>query len=36
MGRPVGEYHDAHAAAAKWDRYAECGYTVQGKRSGVV
>ncbi|KAL6154061.1 hypothetical protein ACJBU6_07347 [Exserohilum turcicum] len=33
MGRPVGEYHDAHAAAAKWDRYAECGYTVQGTTS---
>lgn len=31
MGRPVGEFFDAYASAAKWDRYAEAGYSVQGK-----
>lgn len=31
MGRPVGEYIDARICAAKWDRYAEAGYNVQGK-----
>ncbi|KAG9195671.1 aldehyde dehydrogenase (NAD+) [Alternaria panax] len=30
MGRPVGEFIDAHASAAKWDRHAEAGYSVQG------
>lgn len=32
MGRPVGEFFDAYAAAAKWDRYAEVGYSVQGEK----
>ena len=31
MGRPVGEFIDAYASAAKWDRYAEAGYSVQGR-----
>jgi aldehyde dehydrogenase (NAD+) len=31
MGRPIGEFIDAHASAAKWDRYAEAGYSVQGR-----
>jgi acyl-CoA reductase-like NAD-dependent aldehyde dehydrogenase len=30
MGRPIGEFFDAYASAAKWDRYAEAGYSVQG------
>ncbi|CAN9129962.1 unnamed protein product [Alternaria alternata] len=33
MGRPVGEFIDAYASAAKWDRYAEAGYSVQGTTS---
>lgn len=32
MGRPVGLFFDAHAAAEKWERYAECGYNVQGEQ----
>ena len=31
MGRPIDAFFDAHASAAKWDRYAEAGYSVQGK-----
>jgi acyl-CoA reductase-like NAD-dependent aldehyde dehydrogenase len=31
MGRPIGAFIDAHASASKWDRYAEAGYSVQGK-----
>ena len=31
MSRPIGAFFDAHASAAKWDRYAEAGYSVQGK-----
>lgn len=30
MGKPLGSFFDAYACAAKWDRYAEAGYTVQG------
>ncbi|KAF7448492.1 PutA NAD-dependent aldehyde dehydrogenase [Pyrenophora tritici-repentis] len=32
MGRPVTEFFEGNAAAAKWDRYAEIGYNVQGRR----
>ncbi|KAJ5041494.1 aldehyde dehydrogenase domain-containing protein [Bipolaris maydis] len=35
MGRPVGEFFDAYAAAAKWDRYAESGYNVQAGTTSV-
>jgi acyl-CoA reductase-like NAD-dependent aldehyde dehydrogenase len=31
MGRPIDAFFDAHASAAKWDRYAEAGYSVQGR-----
>jgi acyl-CoA reductase-like NAD-dependent aldehyde dehydrogenase len=31
MGRPIDGFFDAHASAAKWDHYAEAGYSVQGK-----
>lgn len=33
MGKPLGAFFDAYACAAKWDRYAEAGYTVQGTTS---
>ena len=36
MGRPLSAYFDAHAATAKWDRYAEAGYTVQGASLGAI
>ncbi|EUC33930.1 hypothetical protein COCCADRAFT_36289 [Bipolaris zeicola 26-R-13] len=35
MGRPVGEFFDGYAAAAKWDRYAESGYNVQAGTTSV-
>jgi aldehyde dehydrogenase (NAD+) len=31
MGRPVGEFIDAHMCAAKFEHYAEAGYSVQGR-----
>ncbi|KAF2024740.1 aldehyde dehydrogenase-like protein [Setomelanomma holmii] len=33
MGKPLGAFFDAYACAAKWDRYAEAGYNVQGTTS---
>lgn len=33
MGKPLGHFFDAFACAAKWDHYAEAGYTVQGTTS---
>jgi acyl-CoA reductase-like NAD-dependent aldehyde dehydrogenase len=33
MGKPLGGFFDAYACAAKWDRYAEAGYNVQGTTS---
>lgn len=33
MGKPLGAFFDAHAAAATWDRYAELGHNVQGTTS---
>ncbi|KAL7777251.1 hypothetical protein CFE70_007674 [Pyrenophora teres f. teres 0-1] len=33
MGRPVTEFFDGYVAAAKWDRYAEVGYSVQVSQS---
>jgi aldehyde dehydrogenase (NAD+) len=33
MGRPVGGYFDAHAAAAEFDHYAESWYLAQGQAS---
>ncbi|KAF2463592.1 aldehyde dehydrogenase [Lindgomyces ingoldianus] len=33
MGKPVSTFFDAMACAAKWDHYAEVGYTVQGTTS---
>lgn len=33
MGKPLGAFFDAYACAAKWDHYAEAGYTVQGNTS---
>lgn len=33
MGKPLGSFFDAHACAAKFDRYAEAGYLVQGTSS---
>ncbi|KAH6846736.1 aldehyde dehydrogenase [Alternaria alternata] len=35
MGRPVGEFIDAYASAAKWDRYAEAGYSVQAGTTSI-
>lgn len=36
MGRPVGEFYDAHMAADKWERFAECGYIVQGEHTEML
>lgn len=33
MGKPVGTFFDAFAAAGKFDHYAEAGHTVQGTTS---
>lgn len=33
MGKPLGDFFDAFACAAKWDHFAEVGYTVQGTTS---
>src|ERR1700753_1159496 len=33
MGRPVQTYFDAHAAASKFDYFAEAGYLAQGSTS---
>jgi aldehyde dehydrogenase (NAD+) len=33
MGKPLGAFFDGHACAAKFDRYAEAGYLVQGTSS---
>ncbi|KAF1936775.1 aldehyde dehydrogenase-like protein [Clathrospora elynae] len=33
MGRPIGDFFDAYLSAAKWDYYAEAGYSVQGTSS---
>ncbi|KAF2178990.1 aldehyde dehydrogenase-like protein [Zopfia rhizophila CBS 207.26] len=33
MGKPLGAFFDAMACAAKWDHYAEAGYTAQGTTS---
>ncbi|KAH5336715.1 hypothetical protein HBI23_048360 [Parastagonospora nodorum] len=33
MGKPLGAFFDAYACAAKWERYAEAGFNVQGTTS---
>lgn len=33
MGKPLGAFFDAYACAAKWERYSEAAYTVQGTTS---
>jgi acyl-CoA reductase-like NAD-dependent aldehyde dehydrogenase len=33
MGKPLGAFFDAHAAASKFEHYAEAGYSVQGTTS---
>jgi acyl-CoA reductase-like NAD-dependent aldehyde dehydrogenase len=33
MGKPLGAFFDAYACAAKFDRFAEAGYNVQGTTS---
>ncbi|KAH7089813.1 aldehyde dehydrogenase-like protein [Paraphoma chrysanthemicola] len=33
MGKPLSGFFDGYACAAKWDRYAEAGYNVQGTTS---
>jgi acyl-CoA reductase-like NAD-dependent aldehyde dehydrogenase len=35
MGRPIGAFIDAHASAAKWDRYAEVPCWLEAGTTGV-